>query len=71
MAMPDTIAATKRNTVGLKVSIAVRAGPGQKPAMPQPMPNRAAPLSNLESMSLALGSWKPASKSECLRFNIQ
>ena len=54
--MPASMAATNSQTCGARVARFISAGPGQKPASPQPVPNRAEPVSSLRSMTVLVGS---------------
>ena len=41
--IPATMAATNNSTMGWPLEMRLKPGPGQIPARPQPMPNRAEP----------------------------
>src|SRR4051794_12115853 len=60
--MPAHIAATKTKAELEPYPTAVSAGPGQKPASPQPIPKMAGPRMILASMSFRVGMWKRSAK---------
>ena len=53
--MPAAIAATNTNTSGDSVARLSRAGPGHNPTRPQPIPNRADPMTSGRSISSLVG----------------
>ena len=60
--MPASMATTNTTAFVLPMPIATKAGPGQKPAMPQPTPNTNAPASRRRSIRCSLGSFIGASR---------
>src|SRR5216110_889702 len=56
MSMPASIAATNASALILPAPSATSAGPGQKPASPQPTPNARLPSTSLASIPRAVGS---------------
>lgn len=55
--MPASMAATKPTAFGTPAPSATNAGPGQKPASPQPMPNTALPSTSRAVTPVADGNW--------------
>ena len=54
--MPANIAPPNHSISARSIPANTKAGPGQIPAKPQPMPNKALPASNQRSMRVVAGS---------------
>ena len=65
--MPASMDKTKNTAFGLAVPKDTRAGPGQKPAMPQPIPNKPLPITSRRSISRLIGMSKRCPRNDTLR----